>query len=184
MPFQHHRPHAEAWCGLLATDRGFHHFAGESWPLRPSPSLARYAITPDRGYLGSGLLLERWAASFANATSMLALSCRIEVEMSTINLRIKTEKLGEGGYVATSPDIPGLVAEGDSLEEVLGTALGLVGSIAEACIEHGDPLPPVLDAILRKAAKPGRTDRSCPAELSGLTWKQAEHNLQVPVGPL
>lgn len=104
--------------------------------------------------------------------------------MSTVNLRIKTEKLDEGGHVATSPDIPGLVTEGDSLDEVLETAFGLVGSIAESCIEHGDPLPPVLDSILRKAAESGRTDESSPGELSGPSWKQAERKLLVAVDPL
>jgi predicted RNase H-like HicB family nuclease len=52
--------------------------------------------------------------------------------------------LDEGGYVATSPDVPGLVAEGRSIVEAAEIAQGLARKIAESCLEHGDPLPPAL----------------------------------------
>src|SRR3990170_5741700 len=42
---------------------------------------------------------------------------------TTIRLRI--EALEEGGYVATSPDVPGLVAEGRSVTEAVEIAQGL-----------------------------------------------------------
>ena len=66
---------------------------------------------------------------------------RIAVDEATIRLHI--EPLAEGGYVATSPDVPGLVAEGRSITEAAEIAQGLARKIVESCIEHGDPLPPV-----------------------------------------
>ncbi len=65
-----------------------------------------------------------------------------EVDEATIRLHI--EALDEGGYVATSPDVPGLVAEGRSVMEAVEIAQGLTRKIVESCIEHGDPLPPAL----------------------------------------
>ena len=57
-------------------------------------------------------------------------------------IRLHVEPLAEGGYVATSPDVPGLVAEGRSIVEAAEIAQGLARKIAESCLEHGDPLPP------------------------------------------
>ena len=70
-----------------------------------------------------------------------------DVDEATIRLHI--EPLAEGGFVATSPDVPGLVAEGRSVTEAVEIAQGLTRKIAESCLEHGDPLPPAL-ARLRK----------------------------------
>lgn len=65
-----------------------------------------------------------------------------EVDEATIRLHI--EPLSEGGYVATSADVPGLIAEGRSITEAVEIAQGLTRKIVESCIEHGDPLPPAL----------------------------------------
>jgi antitoxin HicB len=62
-------------------------------------------------------------------------------------IRLHIEPLDEGGYVATSPDVPGLVAEGRSLVEAVEIAQGLARKIAESCLEHGDPLPPALAGL-------------------------------------
>jgi antitoxin HicB len=70
-----------------------------------------------------------------------------EIDEATIQLQI--EPLTEGGYLATSRDVPGLVAEGRTVTEALEIAQGLARKIAESCLEHGDPLPPAL-ARLRK----------------------------------
>lgn len=64
--------------------------------------------------------------------------------MDEVTIRLHVEALDEGGYVATSPDVPGLVAEGRSIVEVSEIAQDLARKIAESCIEHGDPLPPAL----------------------------------------
>jgi len=71
--------------------------------------------------------------------------------MSEVTIQLHVEPLEEGGYVATSSDVPGLVAQGRSLTETVEIAQGLARKIAESCIEHGDPLPPAL-AKLNEAA--------------------------------
>jgi antitoxin HicB len=67
--------------------------------------------------------------------------------MSEVAIRLEIEPLDEGGYVATSPDVPGLVAEGRSLVEVAEIARDVARKIAESCREHGDPLPPALISL-------------------------------------
>jgi predicted RNase H-like HicB family nuclease len=64
--------------------------------------------------------------------------------MNEIAIRLHIEPLEEGGYVATSPDVPGLVAEGRTIVEAAEIAQGLARKIAESCLDHGDPLPPAL----------------------------------------
>lgn len=65
--------------------------------------------------------------------------------MTEAAIRLRVEPLDEGGYVATSPDVPGLVAEGRTLVEVTEIARDVARRIAESCLEHGDPLPPALE---------------------------------------
>jgi predicted RNase H-like HicB family nuclease len=67
--------------------------------------------------------------------------------MSETAIRLHIEPLDEGGYVATSPDVPGLVAEGRSLVEVSEIARDVARAIAESCLAHGDPLPPALTSV-------------------------------------
>jgi predicted RNase H-like HicB family nuclease len=59
--------------------------------------------------------------------------------MAEVAIRLHIEPLEEGGYVATSEDVPGLVAEGRSITEAAEIAQGLARKIAESCLEHGDP---------------------------------------------
>ncbi len=61
--------------------------------------------------------------------------------MAEVTIRLRIEPLDEGGYVATSPDVPGLVAEGRTIVETTEIAQGLARKIAESCLENGDPLP-------------------------------------------
>jgi predicted RNase H-like HicB family nuclease len=67
--------------------------------------------------------------------------------MSEAAIRLHIEPLEEGGYVATSPDVPGLVAEGQSLVEVADLAQHLTRAIVETYLDHGDPLPPALAGL-------------------------------------
>ena len=67
--------------------------------------------------------------------------------MNEASIRLHIELLDEGGFLATSPDIPGLVAEGRSITEATEIAQGLARKIAESCIEHGDPLPSALVSV-------------------------------------
>lgn len=68
--------------------------------------------------------------------------------MSEAAIRIHVERLEGGEYLATSPDVPGLVAEGRSVAEAVEIAQGLARKIVESCIEHGDPLPPALARVM------------------------------------
>jgi predicted RNase H-like HicB family nuclease len=56
-------------------------------------------------------------------------------------IRLDVESLADGGYLATSPDVPGLVAEGRTLAETAEIAQDVARKILESCVEHGDPLP-------------------------------------------
>jgi antitoxin HicB len=58
-------------------------------------------------------------------------------------MRLHVEPLEEGGFVGTSPDVPGLLAEGRTIGECAEIARELARTIAESCIAHGDPLPPI-----------------------------------------
>ena len=63
--------------------------------------------------------------------------------MSETIIRLHIEALEEGGFVATSPDVQGLVAEGRSKTECIQIAQDVARKILELCIEHGDPIPEV-----------------------------------------
>lgn len=64
-------------------------------------------------------------------------------EVNDVAIRLRVEALEDGGFLATSPDVPGLVAEGRSVTEAVEIAQALGRKIVESCLEHGDPLPPV-----------------------------------------
>ena len=64
--------------------------------------------------------------------------------MDEVTIRLRMEPLEEGGYLATSPDVPGLVAEGRTMTEAVEIAQDLTRKIVESCLEHGDPVPPAL----------------------------------------
>jgi predicted RNase H-like HicB family nuclease len=54
---------------------------------------------------------------------------------------IKIEKLEEGGYLATSDNLQGLVAQGQTVAETMETAQDAARRLIESYIELGDPLP-------------------------------------------
>ncbi|MBI5427682.1 MAG: type II toxin-antitoxin system HicB family antitoxin [Nitrospinae bacterium] len=62
--------------------------------------------------------------------------------MGEICLKLHIGALDEGGYVATSPDLPGLVAQGRTLAETTEIAHDVARKLIESYKEHGDPLPP------------------------------------------
>jgi predicted RNase H-like HicB family nuclease len=61
--------------------------------------------------------------------------------MSEIMIKIKIEKLEEGGYLATSENLQGLIAQGRMIAETLEIAQDVAKRLIESYIEHGDPLP-------------------------------------------
>ena len=67
--------------------------------------------------------------------------------MSEAAIRLHIEPLEEGGYVATSQDVPGLVAEGQTLVEVVEIAQSLTQAIVETYLDQGNPLPPALARV-------------------------------------
>ena len=73
--------------------------------------------------------------------------------MNESAIRLRIEPLDEGGFLATSSDVPGLIAEGRSVTEASEIAQGLVHKIAESCIEHGDPLPRALVKYSMRGSK-------------------------------
>jgi len=56
-------------------------------------------------------------------------------------IRLKLKPLDEGGYVATNPDLQGLVAQGATIAETMDIARDVARKIVESCLAHGDPLP-------------------------------------------
>ena len=61
--------------------------------------------------------------------------------MSEYIISIKIEELGEGGYLATSEDFQGLIAQGRTIAETIEIAQDVARKLIESYIEHGDPLP-------------------------------------------
>ncbi len=67
---------------------------------------------------------------------------RIRQDAEEVAMRLDVESLAGGGYVAISPDVPGLVAQGRTLAETAEIAQDVARKILESCAVHGDPLPP------------------------------------------
>ena len=58
--------------------------------------------------------------------------------MSEYQTLIKIKPLDEGGYLATSEDIQGLIAQGRTIAETIEIAQDVAEKIIESCSEHGD----------------------------------------------
>lgn len=76
-------------------------------------------------------------------------------EVEEVAIRMRVAALKDGRYLGTSPDVPGLVAEGRSIAETIEIAQGLARKIIESCREHGDPLP----TVFRNKHRPAREFR-------------------------
>ena len=61
--------------------------------------------------------------------------------MSEHLIPISIKPLEEGGYLATSSVLQGLIAQGRTIAETLEIAEDVARKIIESCIEHGDPIP-------------------------------------------
>jgi antitoxin HicB len=68
--------------------------------------------------------------------------------MNELILSINIEPLEEGGYLATSDDLQGLVAQGRTMAEAMEIAQDVARKLIESYIEHGDPLPTKIAALL------------------------------------
>ncbi len=67
--------------------------------------------------------------------------------MNEALLQIHIEELPEGGFLATSDDLPGLVAQGRTIAETMEIAQDVARKLVESYREHGDALPPGLAAL-------------------------------------
>ena len=64
--------------------------------------------------------------------------------MSEALVRLRIEELPEGVFLATSDDLPGLVAQGRTIAETLEIAQDVAKKLIESYLDHGDELPPAL----------------------------------------
>jgi antitoxin HicB len=60
--------------------------------------------------------------------------------MKEILLAIHVEALPEGGFLATSNELPGLVAQGRTIAETLEIAQDVAVGLIESYLEHGDEI--------------------------------------------
>lgn len=70
--------------------------------------------------------------------------------MSLYDVQIKVEVLRDGGdyrYIASSPNLPGLLVVGDTAEEVLLLAPDVASALIASLKASGDPLPDSLRSI-------------------------------------
>jgi len=70
--------------------------------------------------------------------------------MAEVLIEIKIEPLGEGGYLATSDELQGLIAQGRTVAETIEIAQDVARKLIESCVEHRDPLPSKIRAALKK----------------------------------
>jgi len=67
--------------------------------------------------------------------------------MSEAVIKLHLEPLEEGGYLATSDVLPGLVAQGRTIAETLEIAQDVARKLVESYQDHGDPLPSGLEQV-------------------------------------
>lgn len=70
--------------------------------------------------------------------------------MDEILLKVAVEPLHEGGFLVTSDDLPGLVAQGRTAAEAMEIAQDVARKLIESYVEHNDPLPPKIAAALKR----------------------------------
>ena len=64
------------------------------------------------------------------------------MNVKEIFLGIHLEPLPGGGFLATSEELPSLVAQGQTAAESLEIAQDIARKLIESYLEHGDELPP------------------------------------------
>ncbi len=69
--------------------------------------------------------------------------------MSEYLIPISIEPLEEGGYLATSSFLQGLIAQGRTIAETIEIAEDVAHKLIESLIEHNEPVPK--EIILRQA---------------------------------
>jgi predicted RNase H-like HicB family nuclease len=64
--------------------------------------------------------------------------------MTTYQITLRVERLAEGPYLGTSPDLPGLIVQADTAEQVISLAPEIARDLIEVMRENGEDLPPAL----------------------------------------
>jgi len=67
--------------------------------------------------------------------------------MTTYVVTLEIEHLPEGPYLGTSPDLPGLIVQADTPEEVIRLAPDIARDLIEVMQETGQPLPAKLKPL-------------------------------------
>jgi len=83
--------------------------------------------------------------------------------MNELILSITVGALEEGGYLATSNDLQGLIAQGRTIETI-EIAQDVARKLIESYVEHGDPLPPSIAQAARQSQR--RTETKIPVGFS------------------
>lgn len=73
--------------------------------------------------------------------------------MTEIMISIQIEPLEEGGFLATSDDLQGFLAQGRTVAETIEIAQDVARKLIESYIEHDDPLPELVQKQLNKPAR-------------------------------
>jgi predicted RNase H-like HicB family nuclease len=61
--------------------------------------------------------------------------------MRILNFTVVMTPDVDGGYVVTCPALPGLVSEGNTLEEARAMATDAIQGYLESLRKHGEPIP-------------------------------------------
>jgi predicted RNase H-like HicB family nuclease len=67
--------------------------------------------------------------------------------MTRYKLPLQIQLLEEGCYLATSPVLPGLLVQAETVEEVLHLAPAVAQALIEAMQANGVPLPRALQSV-------------------------------------
>jgi predicted RNase H-like HicB family nuclease len=67
--------------------------------------------------------------------------------------KVKLEPLEEGGFLATSPDLPGLVVQGRTRAETMELAQANARILMEVYLSERLPLPPALRRVFKRKPK-------------------------------
>lgn len=67
--------------------------------------------------------------------------------MATYEIKLNIEKLAEGPYLGTRPDLPGLIVQADSPEQVIALAPEIARDLIQVMRETGQSMPAQLRAI-------------------------------------
>ena len=123
--------HRVAWCGLGNGSRyGSTGGRPEMLPLHAQPPVAG-------GPTSKSCRRQRRAVC----------SNPMEKTSGEYSIRLSVEALPEGQYLATSEDLPGLVAQGRTVAETMEIARDVARKLIDSYSEHGDSLPDGLRPI-------------------------------------